>query len=87
MTQTPIVIKAYYFGNVLHPRLDGNVDVHVTFQVTDDGKTALIAFAGQNRAVVHFSSTGNKVVSYTSLGMDDSIEMQQSVDNIVALLN
>jgi hypothetical protein len=83
----PLIIKAHYFNNVLIPHPNGNVEAHVTYQLTEDGKMALISFAGQNRAVVHFSSTGSKVISYTSLGMDDSIEMQQSVDNIVAVLN
>lgn len=75
-------LKANLINNVLVVDPNGSVEVHIDNQ----NGTGIISFMGSNRAIVTYDSRGNRVVSHMSLGADDTSDMQQSIENIVAYM-
>lgn len=81
------IIHADMVDDVLVPAPTGATEIVVAYnQEAGDCKTATIAFLGETRAVVTFDESGGRVVSHLGLGIDDSMQMQQSVENIIQVL-
>ena len=81
------IIKASMVDDVLIPDVNGIVEIDVEYQQDMNGmKTALISFGGCHRAAVTFAVDGQRIVNHFSLGFDDSVQMQKSVENIVNVL-
>lgn len=73
------VIQAKLINGVLV--VDPTGDVVVT--IDNQNGTGIIHFMGENRAFVTYDSRGNRVVSHMAIGIADTAEMQQSIENIV----
>jgi hypothetical protein len=72
---------------VLTPNFIGPGKATVTINDTPGAKTATIAFAGMNQALVTFDAFGMKGISYTALNpMHDQI-IAQSIENIMQHMN
>jgi hypothetical protein len=49
-------------------------------------KTAILAFAGSNQAVVQFDDSGRSAINYTILNPGATYQVQQSVVNLINYL-
>jgi hypothetical protein len=49
-------------------------------------KTAIIAFFGSNQALVNFDDSGRSAINYTMLNPGATVQVQQSVMNIINYL-
>lgn len=66
----------------------GEGSANVTYAVDQVGsKTALINFNGANQALCTFDTSGTKIVSTTYLDVAGSLQVQQTVQNIIRYLN
>lgn len=68
-----------------HPMGVGIVNVNIQQEVGHP-KTAIIAFAGSNQALVNFDDSGCSAINYTILNPGATAEVQQSVMNIINYL-
>lgn len=85
-TQIPISVAEQPDGSIApHPMGVGQVIVLMQ-QEPGQPKTAIIAFAGCNQAVVNFDESGRSVINYTLLNPGANFQVQVSVENIIRYL-
>jgi len=67
----------------LIPHPQGEGVAIITTQITPDGKTGMLGFAGVNQAVLYFDASGQMIVSYHAF-----VEVNiRSIENIIHYLN
>lgn len=79
----PIPVAQMADGSLIpHPGGMGMANANIQ-QEPGHPKTAIIAFAGMNQAVVNFDETGLRIINYTILNPGATLQVQNTVENII----
>lgn len=82
-------LSATETNGVLYPSATGDVPIEININVDEAGnKTATISFYGVVQGFAVYDSTGTRIIAITmtAMGVDDTLDIGQSLNNIVAVM-